>query len=69
MKEQPNILCISKFHSQAYHMSHLLDFTVKLNEILNQKEKEERLFPQTEGLDCIITDLKQSGLYYMCMKK
>jgi len=58
LKEQSNILYTSKSHSQAYHTSRLLDFTEKLNEILNQKEKEEILFPQTEGLDCIITDLK-----------
>ena len=60
LKKQSNILYTGQSHSQAYHTSRFLDFTKKLNEILNQqaKEKEEILTPQTEGLDCIITDLK-----------
>ena len=66
----------SKSHSQAYHTSRLLDFTKKLNEILDQEEKEKtnylecldqkketNLLPQTEGMDCIIADLKQLGMY------
>src|SRR5688572_11333425 len=48
LKEQSNILYTSKSHPQAYNTSRLLDFTEKLNEILNQIEKEI-LFPQTEG--------------------
>ena len=38
LKEQSDILYTSKSHSQAYHTSHLLDFTKQLNEILNQKK-------------------------------
>ncbi len=66
----------SKSHPQAYHTSRLLDFTKKLNEILDQEEKEKtnylecldqnketNLLPQTEGMDCIIADLKQLGMY------
>src|SRR3954451_7254316 len=53
---------ISKSHSQAYHTSRLLDFTKNLNEILDQEEKE-RLLPQSECLDCIVTDLKSLGMY------
>src|SRR4051812_20690326 len=53
---------ISKSHSQAYHTSHLLNFTKNLNEILDQEEKE-RLLPQSECLDCIVTDLKSLGMY------
>src|SRR5688572_2442177 len=41
LKEQPNILHTSQSHSQAYHTSRLLDFTIKLNEILNQKNKNK----------------------------
>ena len=41
LKEQPNILHTSKSHSQAYHTSRLLDFTIKLNEILNQENKNK----------------------------
>ncbi len=43
----------NKTHSQAYHTSRLLDFTKKLNEILDQEE-ENKLLSQTEGLDCVI---------------
>ncbi len=39
---------IIKSHLQAYHTSHLLDFSIKLNEIL---EKEN-----SECLDCLIND-------------
>src|SRR5256885_3661373 len=46
----------SKPHSQAYHTSRLLNFTKKLNEILDQDS-------QSECLDRIVTDLKSSGLY------
>src|SRR5687767_14673686 len=42
LKEQTNILYTSKSHSQAYHTSHLLDFTKQLNEILNQEEREAK---------------------------
>ena len=38
----------NKSHLQAYHTSHLLDFSIKLNEIL---EKEN-----SECLDCLIND-------------
>ena len=41
LEKQSNILYTSKSHSQAYHTSHLLDFTKKLNEILNQEEHVE----------------------------
>jgi len=51
-----------KSHPQAYHTSRLLDFTKNLNEILDQEEKE-RLLPQSECLDCIVTDLKSLGMY------
>src|SRR3954453_10149548 len=53
---------ISKSHPQAYHTSRLFDFTKNLNEILEQEEKE-RLLPQSECLDCIVTDLKSLGMY------
>ena len=42
LKEQPNILHTSQPHSQAYHTSRLLDFTTKLNEILNQESKNNQ---------------------------
>ena len=31
---------IIKPHSQAYHTSHLLDFTIKLNEVLESENSE-----------------------------
>ena len=37
---QTNNKPIIKSHPQAYHTSRLLDFTEKLNEILDQKDKE-----------------------------
>jgi len=40
---------ITKPHPQAYYTSRLLNFTKKLNEILDQ--------------DCVVTDLKSSGIY------
>ena len=42
LKEQPNILYTSQSHSQAYHTSRLLDFTMKLNEILNKESKNDQ---------------------------
>jgi hypothetical protein len=44
-KADTNILNISdiirnKSHSQAYHTSRLLDFTIKLNEVLDQEDME-----------------------------
>src|SRR5688572_23603657 len=42
LKNQPNILYISQSHSQAYHTSHLLNFTIKLNEILNKESKNDQ---------------------------
>ena len=48
-------ISIIKSHPQAYHTSRLLDFTKKLNEILDQDS-------QSECLDCIVTDLKLSGI-------
>src|SRR5438045_6032937 len=47
---------ITKPHSQAYYTSRLLNFTKKLNEILDQDS-------QSEYLDCVITELKSSGIY------
>ena len=46
---------ITKPHPQAYHTSRLLNFTKKLNEILDQDS-------QSECLDFIVTDLKLSGI-------
>ena len=46
---------ITKSHSQAYHTSHLLDFTKQINQILDKEEKEI-LTAHTEGLDCVIID-------------
>ncbi len=74
-KQKQTYVLTTKSHPQAYHTSRLLDFTKKLNKILNQDEKErtsdfeclnqeeKRILPPTEGLDCIITDLKQLGMY------
>ena len=53
---------IFKSHPQAYYTSRLLDFTKNLNEILEQEEKE-KLFLQSECLDCIVTDLKSLSMY------
>ena len=58
-----NSKAIPKVHPQAYYTSRLLDFTKNLNEILDQEEKEILL--QSECLDCMITDLKSSGMYKM----
>ena len=41
LEKHSNILYTNKSHSQAYHTSRLLDFTKKLNEILNQEEHVE----------------------------
>src|SRR5687767_15783008 len=49
-----------KSHPQAYHTSHLLSFTKNLNEILDQ-EGNERLLPQSECFDCIVTDLDRKS--------
>src|SRR6266498_6088011 len=38
LKQKQTNVSTFKSHPQAYHTSHLLDFTKKLNEILNQKE-------------------------------
>jgi serine/threonine protein kinase len=46
---------ITKPHPQAYYTSRLLNFTKKLNEILDQDS-------QSECLDCVVTDLKSSGI-------
>ena len=55
LKEQPNILCISQSHSQAYHTSRLLDFTIKLNEILNQEDKNDQTLEVSEIFgNCLI---------------
>ena len=41
LKQKQTSVLTFKSHPQAYHASHLLDFTKQLNEILNQKENEE----------------------------
>ncbi len=44
----------NKTHPQAYRTSRLINFTEKLDKILNQSENS--LSPQSEGFDCIISD-------------
>ena len=55
-KNSTILTTISDPHPQAYYTSRLLNFTKKLNEILDQDS-------QSECLDCVVTDLKSSGLY------
>ena len=50
LKDRPNILYTSQSHSQAYHTSHLLDFTIKLNEILNQESKNNQATEVSESI-------------------
>ncbi len=76
LKQKQTNASTFKSHPQAYQTSRLLNFTEQLNEVLNQVEKgrtnylgcldqeEDKLLPETEGLDCVVT-----GSNLVCIKK
>ena len=45
----------SQPHSQAYHTSRLLDFTIKLNKILNQEDKNDQIAEVSENIGNYLT--------------
>ncbi len=62
---QTNDKPIIKSHPQAYHTSRLLDFTEKLNEILDQKDKEIYGYNNNQSNRLFETGISQSiGNYF-----
>ena len=55
----------NKSHLQAYHTSHLLDFTKKLNEILDQEDLEIYSYKNINNVKSYDSEISQSiGNYY-----
>ncbi len=55
----------NKSHSQAYHTSHLLDFTIKLNEILDQEDLKIYGYGNNKNNELYEIEISQSiGNYY-----
>ena len=68
-QKQTNILntsdAIHKSHSQAYHTSRLLDFTTKLNEILDQEDIKIYSYKNDKNNELYEAEISQcTGNYY-----
>ena len=69
MKEPSNISYTSKSHSQAYHTSRLLDFTKKLNEILDEEDMKIYDYKNDQSSEVYETEISQSiGDYHIIIK-
>ena len=55
LKQKQNNVSTLKSHPQAYHTSHLLNFTKQLNEILNQEENVK--VAEYSGMFCLLNKI------------